>query len=288
MATLKKRLGFTRTRSFVLFCIFGGGLFLFSVLQLPYIDIDRFFCAADPWSIPGECYWFGKPGLMRNGMLLHLATILPAGALVCFQFVPVLRRPQYRRFHRINGYTVLALSALGTIGALIIEKRAMGGITSNRIGTWIIAVGFAVTMTMAMISIKKGRVDQHRAWMLRGWFWATSIITMRLILIPYAQFIGQPSRAISWSLPCSIIEYLHESFPGTAQNPYPSCAAYISGENPLQETLVTTNWDLNDLPGLTAALRVGYSVGGWAANFIHLVGIEIYIRKTAPKRKIKV
>lgn len=79
------------------------------------------------------------------------------------------------------------------------------------------------------------------------------------------------------SMPCAVIEYLHESFPGTRQNPYPSCAAYVSGENPLQEALVTTNWDLNDLPGITAALRVGYAVGGWLGFLINATGIEIYV-----------
>ncbi|KAM0550575.1 hypothetical protein ACHAPJ_008833 [Fusarium lateritium] len=180
-ATLKDRLGFTRTSSFVFFCIFGGWLFLFSVLQLPYIDIDRVLCAPDPWSVPGECYWFGKPGLMRTGMVLHLATILPAGALVCFQFIPALRRAQYKKFHRVNGYIVLALSAFGTVGALIIEKRAMGGIPSNRVGTWILATGFVGMMVMAMISIKKGRVEQHRAWMLRGWFWVSNPLILVMI-----------------------------------------------------------------------------------------------------------
>ena len=79
------------------------------------------------------------------------------------------------------------------------------------------------------------------------------------------------------SMPCVVIEYLHESFPGTRQNSYPNCAAYISGENPLQEALVTTNWDLNDLPGITAALRVGYAVGGWLGFLINATGIEIYV-----------
>jgi uncharacterized membrane protein len=178
MAALQQSLGFSSTRSLVLFSIFGGALFLFSTLQLPYIDIDidRVFCAAgNPWSVPGECYWFQKPGLMRNGMLLHLSTILPAGALVCLQFVPALRRVKYAKFHRINGYVVMVLSGLGTIGALIIEKRAMGGRFSNRIGTWILCTLFTSASVMGLVSIKKRRFEEHRAWMLRAWFWVTPI-----------------------------------------------------------------------------------------------------------------
>ncbi|KAH7226131.1 hypothetical protein BKA60DRAFT_176757 [Fusarium oxysporum] len=289
MAALKSRLGFTNTTSFVLFCIFGGILFLFSTLQFRLMDIDGFFCKeGDPSSVPGECYVFQKPGLMRSGMLLHLATFLPAGALVCFQFIPALRRPKYIKFHHVNGYVVLVLSALGTVAALIIESKAMGGIFSNRIGTWTLATLVTTATVKGYVSIKNKEIEKHRAWMLRAWFWATSIITMRVILISLAHIIGQPSRSMTMSLPCAVIEYLHESFPGTRQNPYPSCAAYVSGENLLQEALVRTNWDLNDLPGITAALRVGYAVGGWLGFLTNAIGIEIYIWKTAPVRKLKV
>jgi hypothetical protein len=100
---------------------------------------------------------------------------------------------------------------------------------------------------------------------------------MRIFLISMAHIIGTPSRAFEVSMPCSIIEYLHESFPGTMQKPYPSCIAFASGENLLQETMVTTNWDLSDLPGITAALRVGYAIGGWASFIIHAIGVEIYV-----------
>ncbi|EKJ68786.1 hypothetical protein FPSE_11054 [Fusarium pseudograminearum CS3096] len=177
--SLKRRLGFASTRSFTLTSIFAGALFLFSTLQFPYIDIDRVFCADVPWAVPGECYWFKRPGLMRNGLFLHLVTFLPAGALVCFQFIPVLQRPN-------------------------------------------------TSLLKAIIAIRQGKIREHRAWMLRGWFY-----------------------------------------------------------NLAQEALVTTNWDLNDLPGITAALRIGYAVGGWVAFAIHSVGIEVHIRKTSPQYKFK-
>lgn len=184
MAALKTRLGFTNTTSFVLFCIFAGILFLFSTLQLPYINIDGVFCAkGDPWSVPGECYVFQKPGLMRSGMLLHLATFLPAGALVCFQFIPALRRPKYIKFHRVNGYVVLVLSALGTVAALIIESEAMGGILSNRIGTWTLATLVTTAAVKGYVSIKNREIEKHRAWMLRAWFWVSTSPTKDLTLL---------------------------------------------------------------------------------------------------------
>ncbi|RGP74189.1 hypothetical protein FSPOR_1884 [Fusarium sporotrichioides] len=235
--SLKRRLGFSSTRSFILTSIFTGFLFLFSTLQLPYIDIDRVFCAEDPWAVPGECYLFKRPGLMRNSLVVHLATFLPAGALVCFQFIPALQRPKYAKFHRVNGYLVLGLSAIGTVTALIISEEAMGGPIMNRIGTSVLATAIGIALLKAMIAIKRGKVQEHRAWMLRGWFYATSIITMRIILISLAHIIGTPSRAMTLSL--------------------------------------------------AAALRIGYSIGGWAAFAIHSVSIEIYIRRTSPQYKSK-
>ncbi|UZP45356.1 hypothetical protein NXS19_013168 [Fusarium pseudograminearum] len=205
--SLKRRLGFASTRSFTLTSIFAGALFLFSTLQFPYIDIDRVFCADVPWAVPGECYWFKRPGLMRNGLFLHLVTFLPAGALVCFQFIPVLRRPKYVGFHRANGYLVLSLSGIGIITALIISKEAMGGPITNRIGTLILATTISTSLLKAVIAIRQGKIQEHRAWMLRGWFYATSIITMRIILVSLAHVIGTPSRAMTLSMSCSVIEY---------------------------------------------------------------------------------
>jgi uncharacterized membrane protein len=184
MAALKTRLGFTNTTSFSLFCLFGGLLFLFSTLHLPYVNIDGVFCAkGNPWSVPGECFVFQKPGLMRSGMLLHLVTFLPAGALVCFQFIPALRRPKYIKFHRVNGYVVLVLSAVGTVAALIIESEAMGGIFSNRIGTWTLSTLVTTAMVKGYISIKNREIEKHRAWMLRAWFWVSTPLTKDIMLL---------------------------------------------------------------------------------------------------------
>ncbi|KAL4729707.1 hypothetical protein ACLX1H_004130 [Fusarium chlamydosporum] len=111
---------------------------------------------------------------------------------------------------------------------------------------------------------------------------------MRFILISFAHIIGHPSRSMTLNMPCMIIDYLHKNFPNGYQTEYPNCAAYYSGENLTQEAPVTTNWDLNDLPGITAALRIGYAIGGWIGFVIHSVGVEIYIRRKWPKHKAKV
>ncbi|KAF5012004.1 hypothetical protein FDECE_1919 [Fusarium decemcellulare] len=286
MAAVGNLLGFPGGRTPVPFLVFAGFLFLFSTLQLPFIDVDNVFCGKDPWASPGECYWFGRPGITRTGIRLHLATMLPAGALVCLQFVPALRQPRFARYHRMNGYVVLALSAIGTIGALMVEKRAFGGPFSARIGTYIMAVSFATAMAMGMISIKKRQFDRHRAWMLRGWFYAGSIITMRIILIGTAIIVGSRG-SVSQNLSCDLIQHLDDTNLSEVKRLPPNCSPYLTGEDPGQEVLYKANWDPSDLPGLAVALRTGYLVGGWTAFTIHAVGIEAYLRMTAPQRKLK-
>ncbi|KAJ3535475.1 hypothetical protein NM208_g7123 [Fusarium decemcellulare] len=221
--------------------------------------------------------------------------MLPAGALVCFQFVPALRQPRFARYHRMNGYAVLALSAIGTIGALMVEKRAFGGPFSARIGTYIIAVSFATAMVMGMINIKKRQFDRHRAWMLRGWFYvralpvlrylkleatnrvkAGSIITMRIILIGTAIVVGSRG-SVSQNLSCDLIQHLDDTNLSQVKRLPPNCSPYLTGEDPGQEVLYKANWDPSDLPGLAVALRTGYLVGGWTAFTIHAVGIEAYV-----------
>jgi hypothetical protein len=58
--------------------------------------------------------------------MLHLFCILPAGMLVCFQFIPVIRH-KLIILHRINGYTVILLSTIANVGAIIVAPHAMGG-----------------------------------------------------------------------------------------------------------------------------------------------------------------
>ncbi|KAF4462467.1 hypothetical protein FALBO_10727 [Fusarium albosuccineum] len=262
MAALGNLLGFPGGRTPVPFLVFAGFLFVFSTLQLPFIDVDNVFCGKDPWASPGECYWFGRPGITRTGIRLHLATMLPAGAMVCLQFVPALRQPRFAKYHRMNGYLVLALSAIGTIGALMVEKRAFGGPFSARIGTYIMAVSFATAMVMGMISIKKRQFDR------------TAIV------------VGSRG-SVSQNLSCDLIQHLDDTNLSEVKRLPPDCSSYLTGEDPGKEVLYKANWDPSDLPGLAVALRTGYLVGGWTAFTIHAVGIEAYLRMTAPRRKLK-
>lgn len=64
--------------------IFAGSLFGFVLARLQFLSIDIIFREG---SAPGEWFWL-RSGFRRVGIILHLATVLPAGFLVVFQVRP--------------------------------------------------------------------------------------------------------------------------------------------------------------------------------------------------------
>ncbi|KAM5364971.1 hypothetical protein ACJZ2D_011231 [Fusarium nematophilum] len=165
-------IGFSKGYNFILFFIFAGALMGFSLARFQYLDFDGTFCGRDGQAAVGECY-FATQRTQKAGMILHLATILPAGVLVCFQFVPAIRH-RALLFHRINGYAILLLSILGTVGAFMVARHAFGGGLETQLGTGLLGIAFIVCLFLAWVNIKRLQLEQHRAWMLRGWFYARS------------------------------------------------------------------------------------------------------------------
>lgn len=169
------KVGFTKAYNFVLWFIFTGGLLSFTLARLPYLDYWGLFCdpeAQVPPSLhtaPGECY-FDLRGHTKVGMLLHLSTILPAGILVCFQFVPVIRH-RLLLLHRINGYLVLMLSVVSNAGAFMLVRHSFGGEIGTQIFLTVLGVMFLFALLPAYVNIKRLQIEQHRGWMLRAWLY---------------------------------------------------------------------------------------------------------------------
>jgi uncharacterized membrane protein len=160
-------------------------MFGFFLSRAIYFNVSRRF-ATD--SSPGEWYWYSN-GLYRVGITMHLATVIPAGFLCIWQFVPIIRHKALL-FHRINGYIVIYLLFVGTAGALMIARRAFGALVATIGGVYVLAFIVIVEMCLAYYNIKRLQVDQHRAWMLRAWITSGSIITLRIILNCTARIIS--------------------------------------------------------------------------------------------------
>ncbi|KAK0746953.1 hypothetical protein B0T18DRAFT_481088 [Schizothecium vesticola] len=183
-----------------------------------------------------------------------------AAFLVVFQSVPAIRH-KFILAHRVNGYIILLLSVAGTAGALIVTRRAFGGGLDTQTGFGMIAVMFL-----------RLRIEQHRAWMLRAWFYAGAIITVRPILFITA-LITSSQGTYHEAIPCSVIEFLNSA--GQVNDTFSTCTS------PDAWTVVRA--DINDSAspiGTAASLRAGFGMAGWLALALHAIGVEICIHLT--------
>jgi uncharacterized membrane protein len=146
------------------------------------------FCHGKGHAAPGECFYFLR-GHHKVGILIHLACILrklqytwirrkqadhrlAAAILACLQFTPVIRHKALL-FHRINGYVIILLVLISNAGVLMILRNAFGGGINNQGSMGLLVVVTTISLCMAWYNIKKLQVDQHRAWMLRAFFWVS-------------------------------------------------------------------------------------------------------------------
>ncbi|KAK6211455.1 hypothetical protein QIS74_10719 [Colletotrichum tabaci] len=266
-------LGFSKGYNFVLFFIFFGALMGFTLARLQYLSFDTFCNGA----APGECFSYRK-GYKKAGIIIHLSGILPAGFLACFQFVPVIRHKALL-FHRINGYVIILLAIVSTAGAFMIARNAFGGGLDVQAGVGLLGIMFVGSLTLAYVNIKRLQIEQHRAWMLRAWFYAGSIITLRLIQFTCVVIISRIGTYYV-ARPCEQVAGTIGDTNRTIEL-YPDCAAYFSGANPDQHTVVHA-----DLLNATSAAEAGAAVSMpfgmalWLALAIHAIGIELYLRLT--------
>lgn len=184
-------IGFSKGYNAALWFIFGGALMGFTLARFQYLNIDGIFCGTEGAShaAPGECYNY-QSGHERVGIIMHLATILPAAFLVVFQFVPFIRHKALL-FHRINGYVCVVLALLSTVGVLMIARNAYGGEISTQLGVGFISIAFVAALVMAYLNIKRLQIEQHRAWMLRAWFYVSSY--------PPKRKNGPPTHAVHFT-----------------------------------------------------------------------------------------
>ncbi|KAK1982063.1 hypothetical protein LZ30DRAFT_591353 [Colletotrichum cereale] len=266
-------LGFSKGYNFVLFFIFFGALMGFTLARFQYLSFDTFCKGA----APGECFHYQK-GHEKAGIIIHLAGILPAGFLACFQFVPVIRHKALL-FHRLNGYIIISLSLVGTAGAFMIARNAFGGGLEVQAGVGLLGIMFVGSLTLAYVNIKRLQIEQHRAWMLRAWFYAGSIITLRLVQFISATLISTIGTYYA-ARPCDQVAYMVGDTSRTLEL-YPDCAAFFSGANPSQQTIVHAALaTATSAAEAGAAISLPFGMAIWLALAVHAIGIEIYLRLT--------
>ncbi|KAK0613527.1 hypothetical protein B0T14DRAFT_281134 [Immersiella caudata] len=270
-------IGFTKGYNFILFFIFAGALLGFTLARFQYLSYNGIFCGENAQNF--DCYYYDKSTVERAGIIIHLAAILPAGFLACFQFVPAIRH-KVMIFHRLSGYIILLLSLVSTAGALMTGRHSFGGGLDVQVVVGVLGIMFVGSLAISYYNVKRLQLEQHRAWMLRAWFYAGSIITSRIALISIATLTSGQGYHLPISCDQLASQYLIGSQAETIER-FPECEAYFSGVNPGE--VVPVEGDMGDAggaPGARVALNLGFGAAVWLALFIHAVGVEFYIQLT--------
>ena len=275
-------LGFTKTYNFWLYFIFGGALVGFALARISYLDFSRNFCpSSGPSSsgngaAPGECYYYLNFSQYKIGILLHLAGVLPASLLAVLQFTPFIRK-RWIIVHRIGGYAALLLYIVGLVGALMIARHAFGG--GLDVQAWVGLAGLASLgcFIVSYINVKRLQIEQHRAWMLRGWFYAGSIITTRLIMIIAAQVIAKQNYHVVWS--CAKLAATVAGNVDLASS-YPACAAFVNGTDLEAVSSVAATFAVGGPENTGAALNAAFGMALWVSFALHAFGVEVYLQLT--------
>jgi len=265
-AWVKENLGFKKRYNFILWVIFAGALFAFCLARLEFFSPALFSRDA----MPGDWYWF-RGGHYRVGIYLHIATILPAGILAPFQFIPKIR---YKAIllHRVIGYTVLSLVIISIPGALMIMRHSMGGGLDLQAAVVGLSTATLFAIVMAYINIKRLQIDQHRKWVLRAMIWMSLIITARVLMFIFARIISSIGGYNTvWY--CSEAEYtLGDSQQFFAE--FPQCLILGDGG------LIIVSADYSNRLHYASALRATFGVCLWLALVLHVFGAEVYISLT--------
>ncbi|KAL8663595.1 MAG: hypothetical protein Q9202_003783 [Teloschistes flavicans] len=256
--------------------IFAGALVGFTLARLSYLNIAG--SASSSFansSSPGEWFWY-RNGIYRVGIAIHLATVLPAGLLMPWQFLPIIRH-KLLMLHRINGYIIVTLVIISNIGAVMIVRRAFGGTLATQAGVGVLAIMSTVSIALAYYNIKRLQIDQHRAWMLRAMFYLGTIITLRLIMIIAALIISKSNNYYT-TMECGSVRTIYNTDPQRIQSLYPQCTQPGS----TNDTLVIVHATFGDgqPEQIGASLRMNFGMALWMALLLHAVGVEIYLGLT--------
>ncbi|QDS67858.1 hypothetical protein FKW77_007636 [Venturia effusa] len=242
------------------------------------MNFNGIFCGGDLHygAGPGECLVY--KGHYKVGIIMHLVTIVPAGFLVIFQFVPAIRH-HFILSHRINGYAVVLLVLFSNAGAIMAARVAFGGTLDTQVWVGFTALITTVSLVLAYINIKRLQIDQHRIWMLRAWFYLASIISERIIGLAVHAIISRIG-SYWFAMRCSKVVSIMATYgipSQAARGLYPVCVPFLNGQGDPYAVVQAREGRPEQIAAL---LNVSFGMTLWLALAIHAIGIEIYIRLT--------
>lgn len=136
----------------------------------------------------------------QAGIYTHVFASLVAMLLGPFQFSATLRR-KHPGVHRTMGRIYLGVGVtLGGLSGLYMSAFAFGGVVA-KLGFACLAAGWLFTGLRAFQAIRRGAVQEHRAWMIRNVSLTLAAVSLRIYL-PSSMIAGIPFEqaypAIAW------------------------------------------------------------------------------------------
>jgi len=167
---------------------------------------------------------------------------------------------------------------ISNAGALMICRYTFGGELAIQASIGLLIIASTTGISMAYYNIKRLQIDQHRAWMLRTFFYMGSIITIRLIMFIGAQIIsGMGTYYQVW--PCAKLDWLLGGRNKTLLH-YPSCGPFYDGKHPNAAAAVLADFNNGGPEQIGAAFGTNFGMAMWLGLFVHAIGVEIYIHLT--------
>ncbi len=146
--------------------------------------------------------------------LAVLRVHIAAGAVALFlgplQFVRAIRarRPAV---HRLMGRVYLATILVSALAGLWLAPFANGGLPGST-GFAALSVVWLATSAMALTAIRRGRIREHREWMIRSYVVTLAFVWVRLIL-GTGLVLGADIQAVfgvaawaCWAVPLLVVE----------------------------------------------------------------------------------
>jgi uncharacterized membrane protein len=265
--------------------IIDGAWLGFVLAKFQYVNFWGIFCNPDRQGLfaaaPGECYWYINSMRDRIGIILHLATCLPAGLLVVFQFIPIVRYKGIT-YHRIAGYVIILLVLVTYAGALMIARHSFGGDYTTQAFVGILVILTSVSLALAIINIKRLQIDQHRAWMLRAWAYFGTVLTIRLIQFAAAAIASNTGDGPSHqAVYCPQIQFTNKLNDTQLYEQYPGCDPANSRFAPDGYVVIDASLtNAHSAIEAGALLQLTFGMAGVVALLIHIVLIELYLNLT--------
>ncbi|GAB1524882.1 hypothetical protein RhiTH_008038 [Rhizoctonia solani] len=270
-------LGFEKKMTPVLFVIFGGAILGFSLSRTPMLNFNRLL----QMTTPGEGFWYEQAPFKAN-IIIHIFTSLPASFFSVFLFLPITWK-RWPKFHSIFGYILSLLLVISLVCGSILGRRAQGGDLNMQSAVYMLGSASAYAVVMGCLEARRGAIDMHREYMLRAWFYNGAFVTTRVTALISAHIITAINGYFSlWK--CAEVGYVLKTREALIQA-YPECGTSTALEKPKwTHVAVHASWNEGPL-GRGSASRASFGMALWVAMFLHILGIELYLRYTQDESK---